>query len=107
MQETQDFSRAHHGHTMAAHHGGAPLPVLRSSVWNKPERWELLWPVWRAAFLDKGVVTVHVPKAGGTALAGLARRIACAKNPQIAHLNPCCIQDFCADHRTYPEARAR
>ena len=42
----------------------------------------------------------HVPKAGGTALAGLARRIACAKNPQIAHLNPCCIQDFCADHRT-------
>ena len=42
----------------------------------------------------------HVPKAGGTALAGLARRIACAKNPQIKHLNPCCIQDFCADHRT-------
>ena len=42
----------------------------------------------------------HVPKAGGTALAGLARRIACAKNPQIRHLNPCCIQDFCADHRT-------
>jgi hypothetical protein len=34
----------------------------------------------------------HVPKAGGTALAGLARRIACAKNPQIAHLNPCCVQ---------------
>ena len=42
----------------------------------------------------------HVPKAGGTALAGLARRIACAKNPQIKDLNPCCIQDFCADHRT-------
>ena len=44
-----------------------------------------------------------VKKAGGTALAGLARRIACAKNPQIKDLNPCCIQDFCADHR----ARAR
>ena len=42
----------------------------------------------------------HVPKAGGTALAGLARRIACAKNPQIRDLNPCCVQDFCADHRT-------
>ena len=42
----------------------------------------------------------HVPKSGGTALAGLARRIACAKNPQIKHLNPCCIQDFCADHQT-------
>ena len=47
----------------------------------------------------------HVPKAGGTALAGLARRIACAKNPQIKDLNPCCIQDFCADHRTCGGAR--
>ena len=46
----------------------------------------------------------HVPKAGGTALAGLARRIACAKNPQIKDLNPCCVQDFCADHRTYAQA---
>ena len=42
----------------------------------------------------------HVPKAGGTALAALAKRIACAKTPKIAHLNPCCIQDFCADLRT-------
>jgi hypothetical protein len=44
--------------------------------------------------------TVNGTGHGGTALAGLARRIACAKNPQIKHLNPCCIQDFCADHRT-------
>jgi len=43
--------------------------VLRSAVWNKPERWELLWPVCRAAFLDKGVVMVHIPKAGGTSVA--------------------------------------
>ena len=47
---------------------GQAVEVLRSAVWNKPERWELLWPVWRAAFIRKGLVTVHVPKAGGTSV---------------------------------------
>ena len=47
---------------------GQAVELLRSAVWNKPERWELLWPVWRAAFIRKGLVTVHVPKAGGTSV---------------------------------------
>ncbi|KAJ1451652.1 hypothetical protein M885DRAFT_529249 [Pelagophyceae sp. CCMP2097] len=46
----------------------------------------------------------HVPKAGGTAMASLARRVACAKNPHLrtwTHrgveqtLNPCCVADLC------------
>ena len=48
----------------------------------------------------------HVPKAGGTAMASLARRVACKQNPAIAswvppgaeaavHLNPCCVPRLC------------
>ena len=48
----------------------------------------------------------HVPKAGGTAMASLARRVACKKNPALAtwvppggadpvHLNPCCVPRLC------------
>lgn len=48
----------------------------------------------------------HLPKAGGTAMASLARRVACAKNPSLAtwyppgaagpaHLNPCCVPRLC------------
>lgn len=64
----------------------ASLPVLRSSVWNKPERWELLWPVWRAAFLDKGVVTVHVPKAGGTSVASALYGLSASQHYAYAEL---------------------
>ena len=32
----------------------------------------------------------HVPKAGGTAMARLAKRIACEKNPALRDVNPCC-----------------
>ena len=38
----------------------------------------------------------HVPKAGGSAFAELARKVACVKNPAIRELNPCCIPKFCA-----------
>ena len=37
----------------------------------------------------------HVPKAGGTAFASLAKRAACAKNPELADSNPCCVRDVC------------
>lgn len=52
----------------------------------------------------------HVPKAGGTAMASLARRVACVKNPWLAvvdfdvmnieahedrWLNPCCVPGLC------------
>lgn len=37
----------------------------------------------------------HVPKAGGTAFASLAKRTACAKNPELAASNPCCVRDVC------------
>lgn len=52
----------------------------------------------------------HVPKAGGTAMANLARRVACAQNPHLARigddelpieahhkkwLNPCCVPTLC------------
>mmetsp|Transcript_9661 Transcript_9661/g.29300 ORF Transcript_9661/g.29300 Transcript_9661/m.29300 type:complete len:258 (-) Transcript_9661:2603-3376(-) len=51
----------------------------------------------------------HVPKAGGTAFADLAKRIVCAKNARFGpgettmgfeKLNPCCVPNFCADART-------
>lgn len=37
----------------------------------------------------------HVPKAGGTAFAGMAKKISCARNPAIASSNPCCVRDVC------------
>ena len=37
----------------------------------------------------------HVPKAGGTAFAGMAKKISCARNPSIASSNPCCVRDVC------------
>lgn len=52
----------------------------------------------------------HIPKAGGTAMAKLARRVACAQNPGLAKLgadempvaahadgwlNPCCVPNLC------------
>lgn len=37
----------------------------------------------------------HVPKAGGTAFASLAKKVACKKNPWLAAINPCCIRDVC------------
>ena len=30
--------------------GGQAVELLRSAVWNKPERWELLWPVFLEFF---------------------------------------------------------
>ena len=33
----------------------------------------------------------HVPKAGGTAFAGMAKKISCARNPAIASSNPCLL----------------
>ena len=37
----------------------------------------------------------HVPKAGGTAFARVARRAACAANPRLAADNPCCVDGLC------------
>ena len=37
----------------------------------------------------------HVPKAGGTAFAGMAKKISCARNPSIASSNPCCVRAVC------------
>ncbi|KAJ8602270.1 hypothetical protein CTAYLR_003669 [Chrysophaeum taylorii] len=52
----------------------------------------------------------HIPKAGGTAMANLARRVACGQNPGLARvgpekmeiatheagwLNPCCVPSLC------------
>jgi len=42
----------------------------------------------------------HVPKAGGTAFAGLAKRIACKMNPQLRDTNPCCVPDLCITTQT-------
>ena len=54
----------------------------------------------------------HVPKAGGTAFAGMAKKISCARNPAIASSNPCCVRDvvrggrFLSFHRVHVSAGA-
>ena len=37
----------------------------------------------------------HIPKAGGSAFSELTRRVACAKNPRLAAINPCCMPKLC------------
>ena len=39
----------------------------------------------------------HVPKAGGTAFAEIAKRVACAKNKELFKgvVNPCCLKRLC------------
>ena len=34
-------------------------------------------------------------ESGGTAFAGMAKKISCARNPAIASSNPCCVRDVC------------
>lgn len=37
----------------------------------------------------------HVPKAGGTSFADMSKAIACAMNPHLSEINPCCHRNLC------------
>jgi hypothetical protein len=38
---------------------------------------------------------VHVPKAGGTAITALLKKVVCQINPSIRKTNPCCRKQLC------------
>jgi len=38
---------------------------------------------------------VHVPKAGGTAITSLLKKVVCQINPSIRETNPCCRKQLC------------
>ena len=38
---------------------------------------------------------VHVPKAGGTAITALLKKVVCQINPSIRKTNPCCREQLC------------
>ena len=70
-----------------------PLPVVprRINHYNYTSR-----PVSERCENDVFVVHwTHVPKAGGTAFASLAKKVACAKNPAFKKSNPCCVPNVC------------